>query len=88
MVTPGLREAWTAQRNAAGKTFCVFAVLLHAESQGFAIPCQIPLDVYVSPRFVRPVKCLTGCRVVTGETFATAVVTRVLLRRSRRNFDE
>ena len=37
MVTPGLRGAWTAQRSAAGKTFCAFAIVRRAERRWFAI---------------------------------------------------
>jgi hypothetical protein len=58
MVTQGLREAWTAQRNTAGKTFLALAVLLRASaSLGKPVifsPLKIPLDVYVSPVFFTP----------------------------------
>jgi hypothetical protein len=37
-----LREALTAQRNAAGKTFCAFAILRRAEGRWFPNPWQTP----------------------------------------------
>jgi hypothetical protein len=54
----GLRGAWTAQRNAAGKPFCAFAILRRTESQWFADPWQTPLvacdePVFFTPRSIR-----------------------------------
>jgi hypothetical protein len=43
MVTQGLRGVWTAQRNAAGKTFWAFAILHRPESRWCANPWQTPL---------------------------------------------
>jgi hypothetical protein len=43
-----LREALTAQRNAAGKTFCAFAILRRAEGRWFANPWQTPLVACVA----------------------------------------
>jgi hypothetical protein len=50
----GLRGAWKAQRNAAGKPFCAFAVLASRRKPVICHPWQTPLDVYVSPCFARP----------------------------------
>jgi hypothetical protein len=50
MVTPGLRGAGTAQRNAEGKTFCALAVLASRRKPVICLSWQIPFDVYVSPR--------------------------------------
>jgi len=47
----GLRGAWTAQRNAAGKPFCAFAILRRTESQWFADPWQTPLVACDEPVF-------------------------------------
>src|ERR1700730_11553940 len=54
MATLGLRGAWTAQRNAAGNTFCAIAILQRAESRWFAFPWQTPLVACDEPCFSRP----------------------------------
>jgi hypothetical protein len=53
LVTQGLREARTARRNAAGKSFCAFAIQHRAESRWFAYPWQTPLVAATSPCFAR-----------------------------------
>ena len=54
MVTQGLGGAWTAEPNAAAKTFRALAVLLRASGVSATRrkpvifnPLKIPLDVYV-----------------------------------------
>jgi hypothetical protein len=55
MASPGLREAWTAQRNAAGELSALLRSC-NAQKAGDLPSWQIPLDVYVSPCFARPGK--------------------------------
>ena len=48
------RDAVDPSMEAAGKTFCAFAILRRAESRWFAFPYQTPLVACDEPCFSRP----------------------------------
>jgi len=74
MATQGLRGAWTAQRNAADKTFWPLAIVRRPESRWFANPWQTPLVACDEPLVCTPRHMTSRADLEMGATHSMSPI--------------